>query len=103
MIFLQIYRIRYVLFFAQPAAPMTSPQPPNEPVSKQNIIKQERGALMEKQTRSPLHEKRILLLLVKKQMIGRRAYSDITKVKPSNREVVLYGKKQRPTTAIEAY
>lgn len=52
---------------------------------------------------SPLHEKRILLLLVKKQMIGRRAYSDITKVKRSNREVVLYGKKQRPTTAIEAY
>lgn len=35
---------------------------------------------------SPLHEKRILLLLVKKQMIGRRAYSDITKLKPSSRE-----------------
>lgn len=47
---------------------------------------------------SPLHEKRALLLLVKKQMIGRRAYSDITKVKPSNREVQLYGKKKQNTT-----
>ena len=51
---------------------------------------------------SPLHEKRAILLLVKKQMIGRRAYSDITKVKPSNREIVLYGKKQRSNTLVEA-
>ena len=51
---------------------------------------------------SPLHEKRAILLLVKKQMIGRRAYSDITKVKPSNREIVLYGKKQSSNTLVEA-
>jgi hypothetical protein len=44
---------------------------------------------------SPLHEKRILLLLVRKQMIGRRAYSDITKVKPSNRETKLYENKKQ--------
>jgi hypothetical protein len=44
---------------------------------------------------SPLHEKRIILLLVKKQMIGRRAYSDITKVKSPSREIELYGKKQK--------
>ena len=43
---------------------------------------------------SPLHEKRLLLLLVRKQMIGRRAYSDITKVKPSNREIQLYEKQK---------
>lgn len=43
---------------------------------------------------SPLHEKRLLLLLVKKQMIGRRAYSDLTKVKPSNREIQLYEKQK---------
>jgi hypothetical protein len=44
---------------------------------------------------SPLHEKRIILLLVKKQIIGRRAYSDITKVKSPSREIELYGKKQK--------
>jgi hypothetical protein len=43
---------------------------------------------------SPLHEKRLLLLLVRKQMIGRRAYSDLTKVKPSNREIQLYEKQK---------
>jgi hypothetical protein len=50
---------------------------------------------------SPLHEKRIILLLMKKQMIGRRAYSDITKVKPPNREIELYGKKQKTTKSAE--
>jgi hypothetical protein len=47
---------------------------------------------------SPLHEKQILLLLVKKQQIGRRAYSDITKVKPSNRKVLLYEKQKHNKT-----
>jgi hypothetical protein len=41
---------------------------------------------------SPLHEKRVLLLQFKKQRIERRAYSDITKVKSSNREIILYEK-----------
>jgi hypothetical protein len=41
---------------------------------------------------SPLHEKRVLLLQIKKQSIDRRAYSDITKVKSSNREIILYEK-----------
>ena len=44
---------------------------------------------------NPLHERRLLMMLVKKQMLGRRAYSDITKVKPSNREFVLYEKQER--------
>lgn len=50
---------------------------------------------------SPLHEKRIILLLVKKQMIGRRAYSDITKVKSPSREIELYGKKQKINRTVE--
>ena len=41
---------------------------------------------------NPLHERRLLMMLVKKQMLGRRAYSDITKVKPSNRDFILYEK-----------
>lgn len=44
---------------------------------------------------NPLHERRLLMMLVKKQMLGRRAYSDITKVKPSNREFILYERQGR--------
>jgi hypothetical protein len=47
---------------------------------------------------SPLHEKQILMLLVKKQQIGRRAYSDLTKVKPSNRKAGLYEKQKHNQT-----
>jgi hypothetical protein len=47
---------------------------------------------------SPLTEKRILLLLVKKQMIGRRAYSDITKLKPSSREIRFHETEKQNTT-----
>jgi hypothetical protein len=47
---------------------------------------------------SPLTEKRILLLLVKKQMIGRRAYSDITKLKPSSRETRFHETEKQNTT-----
>lgn len=43
---------------------------------------------------NPLHERRLLMMLVKKQMLGRRAYSDITKVKPSNRDFILYEKQE---------
>ncbi len=50
---------------------------------------------------SPLHDKRILLLLVKKQQIGRRAYSDITKVKPSSRKVSDY-EKEKYNQTVEA-
>ena len=57
---------------------------------------------MEK-TISPLHEKRLLLFLVKKQQIGRRAYSDITKVKPSSRKESLYEKqKEKCNQTVEA-
>jgi hypothetical protein len=48
---------------------------------------------------SPLHEKRLMLLLVKKQQIGRRAYSDITKVKPSSSKRALYEKQKYNKTA----
>jgi hypothetical protein len=48
---------------------------------------------------SPLHEKQRLLLLVKKQQIGRRAYSDITKVKPSSSKRSLYEKQKQNQTA----
>ena len=52
---------------------------------------------------SPLHEKRLLLLFVKKQQIGRRAYSDITKVKPSSRKQALYEtQKQKYNQTVEA-
>lgn len=51
---------------------------------------------------SPLHEKRVIMYIIKKQMIGRRAYSDNTKVKPSIREIQLYEKQKKPNTAIEA-
>lgn len=44
---------------------------------------------------SPLHEKRLLMLFVKKQMPGRRAYSDITKVKVSDRQVNLYERQEQ--------
>ena len=42
--------------------------------------------------RSPLHEKRIVMLLLKKQMFGRRAYTESIKVKPSSRQLNLYEK-----------
>ena len=50
---------------------------------------------------SPLHEKQRMLLLVKKQQIGRRAYSDITKVKPSSSKQALY-EKQKQNQTVEA-
>ena len=57
---------------------------------------------MEK-TISPLHEKRLLLLLVKKQQSGRRAYSDITKVKPSSSKRTSYEKqKDKCNQTVEA-
>lgn len=79
------------------------PQSTYEPVK--NILKNKMEVDTQKEfiISSPLHEKRVLLLLVKKQMIGRRAYSDITKVKPSNREIQLYEKqtfKQNKTAEV---
>lgn len=53
---------------------------------------------------SPLHDKEVLLRLVKKQQIGRRAYSDITKVKTTNRKTALYEKKnQKYNEAFEVF
>jgi hypothetical protein len=46
---------------------------------------------------SPLHEKRLIMLLMKKQFFGRRAYSDITTVKLTNKQVGLYEEKHQNT------
>jgi hypothetical protein len=84
-----IYRLRTCAYLLTVIYPYKN----NETVITENVIKKEKEMLNESEKitiTSPLHEKRILLLLVKKQMIGRRAYSDITKVKPSNRETKLY-------------
>jgi hypothetical protein len=52
---------------------------------------------------SPLQEKRIMLLLVKKQQIGRRLHSDITKVKPSSSKETLHEKqKEKYNQTVEA-
>jgi hypothetical protein len=46
---------------------------------------------------SPLHDKQMLMFKTKKQAIGRRAYSDITKVKMPNRQIDLYERKKQDT------
>jgi hypothetical protein len=45
---------------------------------------------------SPLHEKKLFLLLAKKTMLGRRAFSETIKVKSSDRQIGLYEKKNSP-------
>ena len=47
---------------------------------------------------SPLNEKRISHILYKKHMIGRRAYSDTTKLKPINRKIDPYENKKNQQT-----
>jgi len=95
MIIYRVLRTRWYIWIP--------PQNIYESVCTENILNQKKERSMESiSISSPLHEKRLMLLLVKKQQIGRRAYSDITKVKPSSRKEVLY-EKQKSNKTLKVY